>query len=430
MENHLLRVIEADNPWLLSNTRSDWFAKYLPSEYIPRKLTLQETDKVCLVTGPRQAGKSTLIWKHLSARHPRFLYLSCEELAIRQWASSPALFWEEVSQLVESPVPLFFEEIQHLPEAGLFLKGLVDRHIKIPIVATGSSAFDLESKTRESLAGRADRYLLLPFSLDELSARLQQKGIILDQLKEKILIRLLCHGGYPAAVLSDSPEPELNKLVESFVIRDVSDRFRIRYPEAFRKVLGLAASQSGNLVNYSEWASIAGISNDTVAEYVSLLQETHVIRLVKAFVGGKRAEITSTPKVYFVDNGIRNVLFGGFQPPELRPDRGILYENLAFSELYKNSNPLIDTIGFWRSKARAEVDFVFQHQGKIIGIEVKAGDLRGNLPRASRSFIDAYQPELFLAVSSTEYPSMRIGNTEVRFIQLADLGRTIRAWAL
>jgi uncharacterized protein len=87
---------------------------------------------------------------------------------------------------------------------------------------------------------------------------------------------------------------------------DASDRFHVRNPAAFRKVLELAASQIGNLCNYSEWAAVAGIAVETAREYASLLADTHVIRLVKPFVGGKRAEITSTPKVFFLDNVVVN----------------------------------------------------------------------------------------------------------------------------
>ncbi|MBW2110973.1 MAG: ATP-binding protein [Deltaproteobacteria bacterium] len=212
----------------------------------------------------------------------------------------------------------------------------MDRRTGVPIFATGISSFHLESRTRESLAGRAIRYQMLPLSLSEIT---QNAGgteiLILRNLKDQ-MEKMLCYGGYPRVVLEQDPVGELAGLVESFIIRDASDRFRVRYPAAFRKVLELAASQIGNLCNFSEWSAHAGVSNDTVSEYTHLLQETHVVRLVRPFVGGKRAEITSAPKVYFIDNGIRNIVFGGFQPVHSRPDRGALWENFAFTEIYKS----------------------------------------------------------------------------------------------
>src|SRR4029079_14047811 len=124
--------------------------------------------------------------------------------------------------------------------------------------------------------------------------------------------------------------------------------------------------QVGNLVNLSEWAALTSVSNDTVAEYCRLLEETHLIRLVRPFGGGKRAEITSARKVFLLDNGIRNQLFGGFQSAEERPDRGALLENLAFTEPAKTVHPLLDGLSTWRSKAGAEVDFIVEHQGRLL----------------------------------------------------------------
>ena len=428
MEEYVLRILEADNPWLSRKNFNEWYKSFLPKKFIPRNTVLEPDHRVCLVVGPRQVGKSTLIWKYLSETQKPFLFLNCEEPGLRQWMTSPAVFWEDIRKLVESPVPLFFEEIQRLPEAGLFLKGLVDRRIGVSIFATGSSSFDLEAKTRESLAGRALRHLMLPLSLAERARPLDGPELMVARHLQNQMEKMLSYGGYPTVVLSSQPEKELAGLVEAFIIRDASDRFRIRHPAAFRKVLELAASQIGNLCNFSEWSAHAGISNDTVSEYAHLLQETHIVRLLRPFVGGKRAEITSAPKVFFIDNGIRNLLFGGFGPVQNRPDRGALWENLAFTEIYKEINPVLDSIHYWRSKAGAEVDFVIQHQGRIAACEIKAGDSRGKIPRASKSFIEAYQPELFLAVSGNAHPSMEIGNTTVHFIRLSELGGAIAKW--
>jgi hypothetical protein len=430
MQDHILRVVQADNPWLANLALlSEWVARYLPSEFIPRDTVLQPDEKVCLVVGPRQVGKSTLIWKYMSATQKPFLFLNCEEMAVREWLISPAMFLQDLHNLIDPPVPLFFEEIQRIPEAGLFLKGLVDRKPGMLIFATGSSSFDLEAKTRESLAGRASRHLLLPLSLSEISKRTNEKSPILrNQYIEKEIERMLCYGGYPTVILSGQPELELSGLVESFIIRDASDRFQVRLPAAFRKILELAASQIGNLCNYSEWASLAGISNDTVSEYVQLLQDSHIIRLVRPFVGGKRAELTSMPKVFFIDHGIRNLIFGGFQPVAKRPDQGALWENFAFEEIYKNVHPMLDSIRFWRSKSGAEVDLVIEHQGHLAACEVKAGDVRGKISRSARSFIEAYAPELFFIVSGKSYDSLKIENTEVQFVHFLELGSLLRDW--
>ncbi|HDR15200.1 MAG TPA: ATP-binding protein [Desulfobacteraceae bacterium] len=420
-----LQVITADNPWLEGGDVQKWQARFLPECYIPRSVNFESGRRVCLVVGPRQAGKSTLIWKTMAESARPCLYINCEEPAVRQWLSSPASFLVDIDGLVEKNTPVFFDEIQFLQEAGLFLKGIVDRRTDHSFYATGSSAFDLESRTGESLAGRAHRHLLLPLSLEEVCFNIRGAPALSRKKVASRLERLLLYGGYPPVYTSQNPERELIGLVESFVIRDASDRLKIRHPAAFRKIMELCSSQIGSLCNFSEWAAIAGISNDSVREYAGILENTHIIRLIRPYVGGKRAEITSAPKAYFLDNGIRNQIFGGFTSYSGRPDRGAVLENFVFTELYKAINPLLNSIRFWRSKSGAEVDFVLEHRGIISGWEVKAGDAMGKITRSSRSFIDAYQPECFFVVNKTEHTKQTIGKTRIFFIRPEQVGGSI-----
>jgi predicted AAA+ superfamily ATPase len=426
MEEQLLRVVTADNPWLEGRELESWYERWLPPSYLPRHLRLEQADeRAVLVIGPRQSGKSTLIWHTLAATGRPCLYLNCEDPSIAAWLVSPGAFLADLADFAPEGVALFFEEIQFLENAGLFLKGLVDRRIGRPIYATGSSAFHLEAATRESLAGRAHRHLLLPYSLAEIAESLPGKPAMRRQRLEEILPSALVFGSYPRVHSSGDKGLELAELVEAFVVRDASDRFKIRRPDAFRRVLELAASQAGNLCNFSEWAALAQVSNDTVIEYCRLLEETHVLRLVRPFIGGKRAELTSTPKVFFLDNGIRNQLFGGFARFGDRGDRGALFENFVFTEIAKNSNPLLDGIHFWRSKSGAEVDFVLRRNDALIAIEAKAGDARGQVSRSARSFVEAYAPQQLLVVHGGEAGESQLGETRLRFLRLQDLGHAL-----
>jgi len=428
ISDRLLRVLRADNPWLGGQPLAAFFASHLPARVIPRRPLATADGRVCLVVGPRQAGKSTLVWLAVQAAGEPCLLLDCEEPSIREWLDSPATFLADVESLAPAVPTILFEEVQHLPEAGLFLKGVVDRKPGKRLFATGSASFDLEARTRESLAGRAVRHLLLPLSLEELSATLEGPPRLVEQAMEEKAREALVRGGYPTVVLSPQPERTLAELVEAFIVRDASDRFRLRHVAAFHKVLELAASQVGNLVRFSEWAALTGVSNDTVAEYARLLEETHVLRLVRPFVGGKRAEITSAPKAYFLDNGIRNQLFGGFGAAEDRADHGALFENLVLSELAKLTNPLLHTIRSWRSKSGAEVDFVLEHQGRLLACEAKAGDVRGHVSRSVRSFVDAYAPERVVVVNRVAHPAQRLGPTHVQFLRPWELHRVVRAF--
>jgi predicted AAA+ superfamily ATPase len=426
ISDRLLRVLRADNPWLDGEELGGWFGRHLPPRVIPRRPLPEGDGRVCLVVGPRQAGKSTLVWLTLERIGEPCLLLNCEEPSVREWLVSPATFLADCDELAPAVPALFFEEVQGLAEAGLFLKGVVDRRTGKRLYATGSSSFDLEARTRESLAGRAVRVLLLPLSLEEAAAAVEGPLRLAEHaLTEEVRSRLLV-GSYPPVVTSSEPRRTLAELVEAFVVRDVSDRFRIRRLAAFQKVLELAASQIGNLVNFSEWEALASVSNDTVAEYCRLLEETHVLRLVRPFVGGKRAEITSAPKVYFLDNGIRNQLFGGFSAAQDRADRGALFENLVYSELAKLTNPLLHSLCYWRSKSGAEVDFVVSHRGRLIAVEVKAGAVRHRLSRSLRSFVEAYSPERLVVVSQTSRPDEELGRTRVQFLRAWELHGVVR----
>jgi len=233
-------------------------------------------------------------------------------------------------------------------------------------------------------------------------------------------------GGYPTVHLSKDPEQEAAGLVEAFVIRDASDRFRVQRLPAFRKVLELAASQIGNLCNYSEWAALSGVSNDTVDDYVDLLEQAHVLKTLRPFAGGKRAEVTRARKLFFIDNGLRNALFGGFARADRRPDLGALFENLVFGEIAKTINPLLDELHYWRSKAGGEVDFVVEHRGKLLPIEVKAGGPRGHLSRSARSFIEAYAPETFLVTCEDAPSNQQVDRTRVRFVRPWEVAGIVR----
>ncbi|MFY9825751.1 MAG: ATP-binding protein [Thermoanaerobaculia bacterium] len=433
MNRDLQTILLRDNPWLREPAGlADWLRLRLPPTYLPRFAAAKarerwsEADRAHLVIGPRQAGKSTALWAYLAERNEPALFVDCEQALVREWCRSAPLFLADLEGLVDRPVTLFFEEIQHLEEAGLFLKGLVDRKIGVPILVTGSSSYHLGARTRESLAGRASRTRLLPLSLPEVCQDLAGRPAILrDWLIEERLARHLVFGGYPSVWLSENPEVLLTDLLEAMVLRDASDLFRIGRPDAFRQLLRLLAGQAGSLVNLSEWASVLGISRDTVASYLEILESSHLIMVLPPFAGGKRVELTARPKVYLLDNGLRNRLLHDFHPLEERTDAGPLLENWVATELWK-ALPDGATLHFWRSASGAEVDFVLARGDRLLPVEVKASRSGRPLPSKSlRSFLDAYQPATALMLNLTLAHSSRIGETMVEWIPPSDLARRV-----
>ena len=429
MNESLDRLLHESNPWVRRPgvLRSECDAR-LPSRFVPRLADrelsplLGDHRHAHLVIGPRQAGKSTLLWSLVRGARA-LLYLDCEEPLVRAWCRSPTLFASEARDWLPPDGVLFLEEAQWLQEAGLFLKGLIDRASGWSVFATGSSSFHLLSRTRESLAGRATRHRVWPLSLQEVAtAAPAAPPAALRAERRAAVERMLVWGSYPEAWTSDDPASVLHRLVEAFVVRDASDRFRIARLDAFRLLLELIAGQVGDLLNLSHLAEVLGIATSTVSDYLSLLEETHVTVRVRPFVGGKRAELTSTPKVFFVDNGVRNALRGGFERLGRRGDVGKLLESWVFTELHKRY-PRPGDVRYWRTRNGAEVDFVLEPEpGRLIAVEVKAGARgRRKLPRSARSFVDAYAPDALLMVHRGEFAEELIGATRVRWVPVEAL---------
>ncbi len=436
MNPDLESILFQDNPWLLNKEPSKeplslWLESHLPDPYIPRGVGASmehrwgRTSRAHLVIGPRQAGKSTVLWAHLAKRSEPVVFIDCEQQLVRQWCSSAPLFLRDLEKLVDSSVALFFDEIQHLEEGGLFIKGLVDRRQSAPVFVTGSSSFHLGARTRESLAGRVTRSRLLPFSLSEVTSQDTGAPLIKSRKKKEAFERHVTVGGYPNAWLSEAPEPILRELVEAFVLRDASDLFKIARPETFRKLLSLLARQVGSLVNLSEWASILGVSRDTVRSYLSILEESHLVGTLQPFVGGRRSEITSRPKVYLMDNGLRSLLTRDFRPLTQRVDKGPCLENWVYTELAKSFRYTVP-INYWRSTSGAEVDFVVVLGEEILAVEVKASSIRHpRLPRSTRSFIEAYRPVKVLMVNLFLDQTEVLDKTEVKWLLPWELSNEI-----
>ena len=425
MDADVLRVLRASNPWMTSQQAFPDAAKHhIPDPLIPR-IVPEAADwprpgKAHLVVGARQVGKSSFLWNWFRERVTPPLFINAEERLIQSWCRSPALVLDDLRKLWPSNLPVLIEEAQHLDEAGLLVKGLVDGGLDSPLFVTGSSSFHLRATTRESLAGRAVRVLMHPLSLEEVSQDLNGFPPLLavDELRTRAK-RQIVFGGYPEAWISDRSESVLYELIEAFVIRDASDLFRIENIDAFRRLLKLLAGTTGNLCNVSDWAAVCGVSRTAINNYLAILEETRVIQVVPPFIGGKRAEISKRPKLYFCDTGILNAMGGQFIPFEQHSNRGPLFENWVAAELAKHKSRLTppESIRFWRTKSKAEVDFVMETGDGITGIEVKSTEMkRPKLSRSSHSFIEAYKPKTFYVVNWTLEAEQDIGQTTVRWM--------------
>lgn len=425
MDPAILEIILTANPWVRDPGAFPAEARrHVPSPFLARNARGTEDwpvlGKAHLLLGARQSGRSSFLWHRFVERGTAPLHIPAEEPAVRAWCGrSPLMVLQDIRDLVGPETPVMIDEAQHLDEAGLLIKGLVDGGISNPLYVTGSSAFHLRAKTRESLAGRASRAEIHPLGLDELVPATDRPPALWQHEVREIAKRHMVVGGFPEAWLSDRPDRVLFSLVDGLLMRDASDLYRVQDLSAFRRLVALLATQAGSLVNLSAWAALCGVARPTVASWLEILEESRFILIAEPFVGGRRAELTHNPKLYVADNGILDAVARQFSRFDERTDRGRLLENWVAAEIRKRLAPLhpAGRLRFWRSKSGAEVDFVVEAPDGIVGLEAKASDLtRPELPRSARSFIEAYSPARFVVVNLSLRTEREVGATRVSWV--------------
>jgi uncharacterized protein len=347
--------------------------------------------------GARQVGKTTLVRAVLDGSGYRVLYLTGDDLRSTTVLSSRDL--DQLRGLVSGYDVLFVDEAQRIPEIGLNLKLLADHVPQLRIVATGSSALDLASKTREALTGRAWVHTLFPIAHAELAT--ENTPFELNQQLES----RLRFGSYPAlfAIENTTAQREyVQMLADSYLYKDVLDIARIKHPAKLHDLLRLLAYQVGSEVSLTELAAQLQISRDAVNAYLDLLEQSFVIFRLRGFNRNLRKEVTKFPKFYFWDVGIRNALVNNFDPLQRRADVGALWENFLISERRKllSYRKITVNFHFWRTHTGAELDLIEHRGGEPHGYELK---WRKGAMRAATTFLDAYPHATTALINQTNY---------------------------
>jgi len=207
----------------------------------------------------------------------------------------------------------------------------------------------------------------------------------------------------------------LNEIYSSYVEKDIVGFIKIKNPLTFSKLVSLLSDQIGGLINLKEVSNTLGINHRTLEHYLSALENTFVINIVRPFFTNIRKELTKMPKIYFVDSGMRNLALKYFAKFGDSRDKGELLENLVLSSLLKRGDI---TVNYWRTKDKSEVDFICRdYYGGIIPIEVKAGELRKpEIGKGLRSFIEKYNPERAFLLNLSLEDQIKFKNTRIEFI--------------
>jgi predicted AAA+ superfamily ATPase len=320
--------------------------------------------KAIVLLGPRQVGKTTLINTCLEGKD--FLFLNGDDPEIRNLLENTGV--SKLRSIIGKNTLIFIDEAQRIKDIGLISKMIIDQFKDVQLLISGSSALEINQSTQEPLTGRKFEYQLFPISWEEFENHVGYLEAN-TQLEERLI-----YGMYPDVLNNRSDAGEiLKQLTTSYLYKDVLSITGIKKPELLDKLLKALALQIGSEVSYNELANLLQIDKTTVSKYIDLLEKTYIIFRLNSYSRNQRNEIKNNRKIYFYDNGIRNMIINNLNPLELRTDKGALWENFLISERIKlqQYNQLYTNNYFWRTVQKQEIDFVEETNGQVTAYEFK-----------------------------------------------------------
>lgn len=370
-------------------------------------------DKIIVIKGARQVGKTTLLLflkEHLLASGKRAVYISADDLMYKNVFDSPSRFFQylKFEHHLEDGAFIFIDEFQYIKDAGLFVKVLYDTAKRegknFTFIVSGSSSLEI-SKNKEFLTGRKVEFTLYPFSYKEILARSNEQRFnvnfnihtdfndIVDFYQiykselEGEFVHFLRWGGYPEVYLTTDTQKKriiLKDIITSYLEKDIAGFLRIANISAFNNLIKVLTAQIGNLVNKNELSGSLGLNYKTVEHYLDVLKGTYVFSYVPPYFTNTRKELTQMPKVFIHDPGVYYYYYGmeiGFDTIE-----GKVIENSVFN-MFNMTHP--GDIYFYRTKDKAEIDFVVKSDRQLLPIEVK---FRKSIttPTALKTFMSQY----------------------------------------
>lgn len=316
---------------------------------------------VVALTGPRQSGKTTLVQKTFPGKP----YVSLEDIDTREFAENdPRGF------LSHYPKGAIFDEVQRVPGLFSYIQGIVDRTKESgQFILTGSQNFLLHERITQSLAGRVAFVTLLPLSMEEVRARGALASDYSTYLFTGLYPRL-----YEAAV---EPRDWYANYIRTYIERDVRHIKNISDLGTFQLFLKMCAGRTGQLLNLSSLANDCGITHNTAKSWISILESSFIVFLLRPHHQSFNKRLVKMPKLYFVDTGIACSLLGieDVRQLEIHPSRGSLFESFIITEMmkYRMNRGHSPQLYFWRDKGGHELDCLVEDGQRLVPIEIKSG---------------------------------------------------------
>lgn len=320
---------------------------------------------VVAILGPRQSGKTTLA-RHFFKNHHYVNLENPNELAFV--TNDPERFFREH----ENEYGIIIDEFQYAPQLLSYIQIEADTHDRPGyFVLTGSQNFLMNEAISQSLAGRVGILTLLPLSIHELAE---------NELTPSSIDILIFKGGYPRIHAQNfTPQELFPSYIRTYVERDVRELSTVENLLTFQKFMQLCAARVGQQLNISDLATQCGIDQKTVHRWLSILDASYIIFLLKPYHKNFTKRVTKTPKLYFHDTGLACALLKlrSAEDLALSSFRGPLFENLILADLYKQyyNLGLEPTLYYWRDlNGRIEIDGLIDLGIRLVPLEIKSGE--------------------------------------------------------
>ena len=360
---------------------------------------LEEKSKkqITALVGARQVGKTTLL-RQIQSTTTNSIFITFEDREIlKELEISIDIFIEKYVKKYDF---VFIDEFQYAKRGGQKLKLIYDTIENTKIFISGSSHAELAIESLQYLVGRVSIIEIFPLSFKEFLEFKKEEDLVYlnSQRSVEVLEKLqfifeeyLRFGGYPEIVLESDEDRKkilLKNIVESYLFKEVRDILGYKNNFEFESILRRIALQDTKLLNKNSFSQDLGVEYKKVDEICNVLDKTYISYLQRPFLKNKIKEQIKSPKTILQDLGFKNSLINNFNSLEFRGDKGEIFENFVFNELKRMGI----TAQFFNEQNRYEMDFVYEEDAQIIGIECKSSFTSLKLTPSIKKFITTFKP--------------------------------------